>query len=549
MILPLSGLFSDPRNKSFHAIVIATFGLMMMSLLPLWIIGVLSSRHSRDDFSPNSAAPRTFSQILQTPYYGQHVGVKLADLNGDGAMDILVAAGRHWIDQSYVLLNLGPLYLVDGGDFQGIRFSDPLPIGPPAGYYQIDVLQSDRSVEASEQSNLRGQGNTSEATHKSQILLVGATCHHDDVNDFGACTPDENTPARILNVSIEGCSMHHPDIPCQLKWTQDWVHPSPYGDRNGGFVDFELGDHSFALLGQGGIEVWGKAYREYSLRYQLKPPPQTDPRSDVSRYSGFGTGSLGSRSKAVLAAGRRTDWDVPQRDEEGNVVGINFLVHQQQNNGSSLLSTALPPTKSGEVYEGNPLLSIQSTGFAFADLNGDGIDDLLEATFLETPQIVDGYPFPQRAHILNGDGIITGTILLHQDPEGGRSVTSGQIYSDSPLPDVVFANAQGIVTVFSNLGVDDDGIFLGFEQRHQFSTGHKGCQVRDVAVTKMADNLTPEKTCWVGIVGAVACQELHELGQNEIFYIEGKGQVCESGEDVDQRSTRDGANDDFESSS
>ena len=128
-------------------------------------------------------------------------------------------------------------------------------------------------------------------------------------------------------------------------------------------------------------------------------------------------------------------------------MGINFLVNQQQNNGSSLLATALPPTKSGEVYEGNPLLSIQSTGFAFADLNGDGIDDLLEATFLETPQIVKGYPFPQRAHLMDGDGTITGTIVLHQDPEGGRSVTSGQIYSDSPLPDVVFANAHRIMVL------------------------------------------------------------------------------------------------------
>ena len=88
-------------------------------------------------------------------------------------MDILVATGRYWIDPSYVSLNyLGPfLYLVDGDDFQGTRFPpDPLPIGPPSGYYQIDVLQSGRNVEASKQSNPRSKDKASEATHKSQIL-------------------------------------------------------------------------------------------------------------------------------------------------------------------------------------------------------------------------------------------------------------------------------------------------------------------------------------------------------------------------------------------
>ena len=67
-------------------------------------------------------------QSLDTPYYGQHVGVAYADLNGDGVNDILFAAGRHWVDQSYALINLGPMY-DDDGEFVGVKFSKALPIG------------------------------------------------------------------------------------------------------------------------------------------------------------------------------------------------------------------------------------------------------------------------------------------------------------------------------------------------------------------------------------------------------------------------------------
>lgn len=68
-------------------------------------------------------------QSLDTPYYGQHVGVAYADLNGDGVNDILFAAGRHWVDQPYALINLGPMYDDDSGEFVGVKFSKALPIG------------------------------------------------------------------------------------------------------------------------------------------------------------------------------------------------------------------------------------------------------------------------------------------------------------------------------------------------------------------------------------------------------------------------------------
>lgn len=57
------------------------------------------------------------------------------------------------MDQSYAIINLGPNYTyysisggksqgTDGGSvvFEGVRFSEALPIGPPGSFYQIDML-------------------------------------------------------------------------------------------------------------------------------------------------------------------------------------------------------------------------------------------------------------------------------------------------------------------------------------------------------------------------------------------------------------------------
>ena len=104
-------------------------------------------------------------------------------------------------------------------------------------------------------------------------------------------------------------------------------------------------------------------------------------------------------------------------------------------------------------------------------------------------------------------------------------VTTGQIFSDSKLPDVVYASARGIVTVFANLGVDESGKFLGLEQRFTFSAQNPNCQVRDVAVVPMMQGSSSADECWIGIVSAVACPfeepTPEYLGENEIFYVNG----------------------------
>eukprot|EP00581_Thalassiosira_minuscula_P003364 CAMPEP_0183740118 /NCGR_PEP_ID=MMETSP0737-20130205/58783_1 /TAXON_ID=385413 /ORGANISM="Thalassiosira miniscula, Strain CCMP1093" /LENGTH=514 /DNA_ID=CAMNT_0025975103 /DNA_START=82 /DNA_END=1626 /DNA_ORIENTATION=- len=473
-------------------------------------------------------------QSLEAPYYGQHAGCAFADLNGDGAMDLIFAAGRHWVDQSFALINLGPEYDDDDDDmeFAGVKFSEALPIGPPGAYYQVDVSSSSKS---------------DSSTHYSTVLLVGGTCHVEEPNSFGSCNKGENTPARVVEVRIStkdggGCSIHDPYKPCSLEYTQMWQHPNPKGDRNGGFAIFN-DQKMIALLGQGGLEVFQSMgsstpkrssdgqntfiHTSYSSVFHHAPPTKTDPRSDYARYAGFAAGSLPNRG-GVLAAGRRSDYDAPQTDDNGNILGINKLWYEDEEH--SFQSYTLSPTVSGEPYPGNPKYSIQSTNYAFADIDGDGVNDLLEATFLYHTQRVPGYPLPQRVHFLDKDGNVKKTLVVLEDEDAGRSVTTGQIFSDSPLPDVVFASATGVVTLFANLGVDENsGKFRGLEQRHQLSVGTDECEVRDVVVTKLAQESRSGR-CWVGIVCAVTCG-VDNMGKNHIFYVEGDRGVCYNGKD------------------
>lgn len=465
------------------------------------------------------ALPR---QDLPAPFYGQHTGVVAVDLNADGAIDLLFAAGRHWIDQPYALLNLGP-ELDASGTLSGVRFSDALPLGPPGGYYQVDVVDGD------------------DASATSTVLLVGGTCHVEKPNDFGSCARGTNTSATVLEVVVDlgGCSVARPEAECHLTWRQVWSHPQPRGDRNGGFADLGRdsgrGGPSVVLLGQGGVEIFdppaggGASYGD-TPAYRVAPPAKTDPRSDFARYAAFAAGRLPVLG-GVVAAGRRSDYDRPARDAAGKLVGLNLLVHEDA--ASEEFATMLiDPLISGEPYPGNQDYSIQTTNFAFADIDGDGINDLLEGTYLQgngsKTLVVEGYPLPQRIHFFGDDGEVrsTSVVLEYEHGETGRAVATGQIFPDSTLPDVVFASSSGTVDVFANLGRDAAAAHRGLELRHTVRVGRGDCMLRNLAVAPLARTPNGSDACWIGIVCALTCGLERREGRNEIVFVESRGPPC-----------------------
>ena len=87
----------------------------------------------------------------------------------------------------YALINfLGPMYNSDG-EYEGVKFSPALPIGLAGGYYhyQIDVAPSFQKTSSS-----------------------FYTCHDDAPTQYGPYSiGDENTPPRLLQVSVSGCNI------------------------------------------------------------------------------------------------------------------------------------------------------------------------------------------------------------------------------------------------------------------------------------------------------------------------------------------------------
>ena len=444
-------------------------------------------------------------QSLPTPYYGQDTGIASADLNGDGANDLLFATGRHWVDQSYALINLGPRY-DENGDFVGTRFSEALPIGRPGSFYQVDALSIDS----------KGSFSTAQRT---KVLLVGGTCTKPDRNDFGGCTPlGASTPARVFVVSMSryGCSITNPDAECYLDYDPIWIHDDPQGDRNGGFISTASSDDSFALLGQGGCEIYKFDGDTYDLSFNLASVANEDPRSMKSRYAGFAAG-YNPKLGGMLAAGRRTEWDEPEKDANGDYVGINKIIYEEADDDYNVWT--LPASISGAPYGSTSAYHMQSTGFAFADINGDGVDDLLEATYLKDVQREDGYTFPQMIHFFNADGAVYESleVMETENLDAGRSVTTGQLFGQSELPDVVFATSEGTVNLFANMGLDKDGDWLGLEKRHSLKVGTLDCPIRDMTVTTLFED---DDRYFAGVVCAVTCNYIHNKGDNHIYYVE-----------------------------
>jgi hypothetical protein len=244
----------------------------------------------RDDFHLAANALEWTSQVLSTPFDGQHTGVAVYDLNGDGYLDVLYAAGRHGIDQPYALINLG-FNNDNNNDDNGtttFRFSEPVKIGNPGGYYQIDVAPL-----------------SSLPPGHVAVLLAGGTC-----GESTSCTPGDVQAATVLDVAVAQCSVHEPDATCQSSYTTIWTDENPAGDRNGAFsqpLGDGSGDSAIVLAGKGGLSVFEPQNGQYTnpATFSLIEDVEQDVVENIKRTAGLAVGYIGDAPGAI--AGVRSD--------------------------------------------------------------------------------------------------------------------------------------------------------------------------------------------------------------------------------------------------
>lgn len=243
--------------------------LLSWILLPALLAGPVDSRKAMNWHRQAVPAPEGGG--------GEHTGVALYDLNGDGYLDLLFAAGRHSVDQSYAVINLGPY------DEGGFRFSDAIPIGPPGGFYQVD---------ASALSSL-AEGHTA-------VLLAGGTCTLEAM-----CQPGYNQPALLLDVSIWGCSVENPDRKCKSTYTEVWRDPKPAGDRNGAFAP-TLGDGTdpaIVLSGSQCVSIFEPldgAYPSKNPTFFVIPEEKVeDGVNNIGRAAALAVGYIGRRPGVI----------------------------------------------------------------------------------------------------------------------------------------------------------------------------------------------------------------------------------------------------------
>lgn len=402
-------------------------------------------------------------QELGNPYEGQFTGIDSADLNNDGIPDLLVSAGRHWIDQSYALINLG-------SNSEGAIFSDPLPMGPSGGYYNVDV----------------GSFASLPAGHHG-VLLAGGICTITRRNQFGQCQFGQTTSAILLDVIVTGCSVGDPHTPCHLSWTTVWQDGSSErtrGDRNGA-LSYDLGngdDPAIVLVGGAGANIFEPPFLKPNDRSRSQPTftissedmiyNRDDDR--IKRGAGLAVGMIGN-SYPGFFVGTRTHQMAPPAPligvwkTDGDPATYNWYIENMNN----------------EYWDSsnNMNLAVQATNLVLADLDGDGIMDIVEANAIDSPAAASGDPVQQDYLLLDSVGRPkegTPTAFSWEGGIGGRSVAVGDLFLDSAGPDLALGTGNGEVVLFANLG-NDSTSFRGFEERYRFQVV-KGCPVRDLKI-------------------------------------------------------------------
>jgi hypothetical protein len=143
---------------------------------------------------------------------------------------------------------------------------------------------------------------------------------------------------------------------------------------------------------------------------------------------------------------------------------------------------------------------IETPAVKMADLNADGVLDLIESNYVHRPGTLGRNAVPQYYYLLDRDKSLQADVTaskLFDAPVSGRSVNIGQVFNDSVLPDIVHGMVDGSLRIFANMGVDSNNTFLGFEEREILNVG-ADCEILDVLIA----DLSP---CTVSLICALSC--------------------------------------------
>jgi hypothetical protein len=517
--------------------LVALLAIILSSSSSIMVVNASGAQEESSSSSSSSSSPQEdndgnfdfYMQTLGVPFAGQHTGVAVFDLNGDGHLDLLFSSGRHWVDQSYIMMNLG---IDDNPDDdmpsqqrqrrQQYKFSKEYPIGKPGGYYQVD---------ASTLSSLNDNNNSGDMRNHTAVLLAGSVCAVAIGNEFGSCELGSTNAAVLLDVTVQGCSVHQPHEPCRVTWNEVWREPNPQGNRNGAFAA-TLGDGmdpAIVLVGKGGISIFEPLdgrYDDYEPTFTILPDDHLpdNPVDDITRSTGLAVGYLGDYWPGIVVGPRTLQSVYP-------APLIAVYKDKQKSDRHYDSSSEYDWYDFGDArYRGDLSKAPQPSGLVLADLNGDGFFDIVEANYLDPFDLEDGYGLDQNYYLLDHNGYGHASRVF-TTPHGGRSVHAGDIYNDSELPDLAFGDSDGNVLLFANLGNHPTtGVFQGFEQRDIFQVSD-GCEVRGIKIASLS-------RCSISILAAVTCLNgaVLDEGQNSnraIHRIDPTEQSCLPGAPLD----------------